>query len=153
MPIVYKLINPVNHLPYYVGYTAKSTSERLLGHCNIPVHRSTIELLNIDLLPVIEVIDEGEHVTKATEMYWIKKLSQSHALENIDGLVNYQERKNFFDLPKEIQNEINLSIEDRYRIAIELLLKEIPLSSSVPIMIRIKNLLDWASGNIPAKSL
>lgn len=144
MPIVYKLINPVNHRPYYVGFTTRSKEERLLGHCNLPVHRSTIELLKIDLLPVIEVIAEGEHVTKETEMFWIKELAIIHPLENVDGLINYQERKNFFDLPLEVQSGIKLSKEDRHRIAIELLLKEMPLSSSVPIMIRIKNLLDWA---------
>lgn len=147
MPTIYKLINPINHAPYYVGYTSKSVEERLLGHCNIPIHMSTIALLSIDLLPVIEVIEDGDHVTKVTEMYWIKKLSQQHVLENVDGLVNYQERKIFFDLPPEVQNEIQLRVEDRHRIAIELLLKEMPLSSSVPIMMRIKNILDWANAS------
>ena len=146
MPIVYKLVNPLTKEPYYVGYTVRPLIERFMQHLASPKQKTTIELLNVDILPVIEIIVEGETVDKSTELYWIQKVAKYYKLENTDGLVNYQNRKHLFELSENVINGIEMSEEDRRKIALELLIAEMPRHPSVPIMIRIANILKWATG-------
>ena len=147
MPIVYKLIDPRDNRIYYVGYTEKTIEDRLIGHLSISKHKTTIDLVANNLCPLIEVIEEGSHVTKDCEMYWIKRLSaEGSYLENIDGLVNYQNKDGIFDIPESLLNSLAITTEQRYLVAIETVLNELPLSSSVPIIIRIKTILEWALG-------
>lgn len=97
MPIIYRLINPTTNKTYYVGFTTKTIKERLLGHIIKPQSKSTIDLITAGLNPIIECIEEGEQVSKETEMYWIKRLSfEGHFLENRDGLIVYQNKDYLF---------------------------------------------------------
>jgi len=145
MPIIYKLINPLNKKPYYVGYTEEILKKRYIGHLTQSAHPTTIYLLSIDILPLIETIVSGPDVTKETEIFWIKELAKTFELENRDGLVKYQMKKTFFDVPKEVMDQVDISEADRYKIAIDLLVKEMPRDTSIPIMIRITNILKWAT--------
>lgn len=145
MPTVYKLINPLTKKTYYVGFTIKSLTERLMGHMMSPQSKTTKDLIDIGVTPIIELIEEGENVTKETEMYWIKKLSfEGHYLENRDGLIVYQNRDYIFEIPEQLLNSIEMSENDRLKSAISIVLDELPLSSNVPIIIRIKTILEWA---------
>lgn len=145
MPIVYKLISPLTQKTYYVGFTEKSLTERLIGHMVLPKSKTTKDLIDIGLVPIIELIEEGENVTKETEMYWIKKLSfEGHYLENRDGLIVYQNKDYIFQIPEQLLNFIEMGETDRPKSAISIVLDELPLASSVPIIIRIKTILEWA---------
>ncbi len=145
MPIVYKLIHPIEKRIYYVGYTEKSLNERLLGHIATSTHKTTLELVSQGLSPEIQSIEEGEHVTKDTEMYWIKRLAQEKVyLENRDGIINYQDKGYIFKIPEKLLNSIEMPIEDRYKCAIGIVLDELPMNPTVPIIQRIKVILEWA---------
>jgi len=145
MSIIYKLIDPRDNRIYYVGYTEKTLTDRLIGHLYVSIHKTTIDLVTNNLCPIIEAIEDSESVTKETEMYWIKRLSgEGVYLENKDGLVNYQNRDGLFVIPEALLNSLPISLKQRYHGAIEAVLDELPLSSSVPIIIRIKTILEWA---------
>jgi len=148
MPIVYKLIDPRDNRTYYVGYTEKDLQSRLLGHMMVSIHKTTIELISNNLCPKIEIIEDGDLVTKETEMYWIKRLaSEGVYLENRVGVVNYQNRDGIFEIPEVLLNSLSISSEQKYKSAIEVVLDELPISSSVPIVIRIRTILEWAIKN------
>lgn len=145
MPIVYKLIHPITMDVYYVGYTEKPLQERLLGHITTKKSKTTKDLVDNGLLPIIKEIESGDGVTKETETYWIQRLTnQGVYLENRDKVVNYQNRDYLFEIPSQLADNLNLSNEERYLAAINLVLDEMPLSVSVPILIRIKTILEWA---------
>jgi len=145
MPIVYKLINPNNNVVYYVGYTTQTLEQRLIGHLVHQNQKTTKDLVSNGLKPKIECIEEGETVTKETEMYWIQRFkNEGIYLENRDGVINYQNRDWITEMPVELLNTIEMPDSERYKAAIELVLSEMPLSVSVPILIRIKTILEWA---------
>ena len=145
MPTIYTLKNPINNCIYYVGYTTKRIEERLVGHLRAPKCETTKMLVNIGVSPIIEIVESGESVTTQTELYWIKKLnSEGIQLENKDGLINYQSRELIGNIPKGLLNNIDLTIEEKQRQALELILSELPLSSSTPIVLRIKTIIEWA---------
>lgn len=145
MPKVYKLINPNNNITYYVGYTEKSLQERLCGHLYEQKQKTTKDLIAKGLKPIIECIEEGDEITKDLETYWIQRLTnQGVYLENRDKVINYQNKDYLYELPTELLNTVNLTEAERYKAAINLVLEEMPLSVSVPILIRIKAILEWA---------
>ena len=144
MATVYKLISPIDNSIYYVGYTEKPLSVRLVQHLSKPIHPTTIALISVDKIPIIDIIVSGDNISKIDETFYIKKLfSEGHKLENIDQIINYQERKSLFDLPDTVKNGIIANEEDKYKCAIDLISSEMPLNSSIPIIIRIQNILDW----------
>jgi len=144
MPTVYKLISPITKQPYYVGFTIQDINVRLIGHLYQPTN-TTKKLMSIGLIPDIQAIESGEDITKQNEKEWIRKLSlEGYVLDNIDGLKNYQNRDAIFTLPNDLLNTIPLSIEDKYKTAISIALKELPETSSVPIVLRLKFILEWA---------
>lgn len=101
--------------------------------------------MSIELIPIVQAIETGDHITKQHEKEWIKKLSlEGYALDNIDGLKNYQNRDAIFTLPNELLNTIPLSIEDKYKTAINIALGELPEISNVPVVLRLKFILEWA---------
>jgi len=139
MPTVYKLINPVNETIYYVGYTTKAINIRLLGHMTHSKKLPTTELLlNSGLTPIIEIIEEGKNVTMETENYWIKKLkSEGYTLENTAN-----GRKPLLLEPRNPQAKY--IGDDKLKIALQQILDELPLSSSIPIVQRIKKIAEKA---------
>jgi hypothetical protein len=148
MPIVYKLINPVNDTIYYVGFTTQTLQQRLIGHLVNQNQKTTKDLVSSGLKPKIECIEEGEGVSMENEMYWIQRLTNEGVyLENRDGVINYQNRDWIFDMPTELLNTIEMPDYERYKAAIDLVLSEMPRSVSVPILIRIKTILEWATKN------
>lgn len=145
MPIIYQLKNPETDCIYYVGYTEKSIQERLIRHLSQQSQKTTQDLVAKGLCPIIEAIETGDNVTKETEIYWIQRIAnQGIYLENRDGLINYQNRDYIYTFPAELLNTMGLSDTERYKAAIDLVLSEMPRSISVPIMIRIKAILEWA---------
>lgn len=143
MPTVYSLKSPTNNEIYYVGYTEKTISERLIGHLASLVHETTKNLASEGLSPVIEIIEEGVNVNKITELYWIQKYhSDGHKLENRDGLVNYQSRNNAGFLDEELLKLYDLEPVERYLFALNKIKSELPLSSNIPIILRIKNIIE-----------
>ena len=143
MATVYSLTNPINGNVYYVGFTTKRIEERLLGHLAKPNTETTRMLVNIGLSPIINIIESGEIVSKETELYWIKKLNEEAVLlENKDGLINYQKRTG--NISDNLLNSIELTSEEKMRSSLEMIIKELPLSSSIPIVQRIKKLAEWA---------
>jgi len=148
MPTVYQLKNPETDCVYYVGYTEKTIQERLIGHLYEQKQKTTQDLVAKGVTPIIEPIETNDTVSKETEMYWIQRLTnQGVYLENRDGLVNYQNRDYIYNFPAELLNTMELSEAERYKAAIDLVLSEMPRSVSVPIMIRIKAILEWAVEN------
>lgn len=146
MPTIYKLINPLTNSPYYVGYTTKDAKIRLMGHLVQPT-ATTKYLIECGHKPLMEVIESGDYVTKETETHWIKLLHlKGYSLDNKDGIVVYQNRDYIFNIPGDLLNSIEMSKEERLLNAIELTLEELPLSSNVPIILRIKTILEWAIG-------
>ncbi len=144
MPTVYKLINPIDKIPYYVGFTVQDINVRLIGHLYQPT-ATTKKLMDIEIIPIIEIIETGDNITKANEKDWIKKLSlEGYNLDNIDGLKNYQNRDSLFTLPADLLNSIELSNEDKYKAAIKIALDELPETTSVPLVLRLKFILEWA---------
>lgn len=145
MPTVYQLKNPETDCIYYVGYTEKTIQERLIGHLYEQKQKTTQDLVAKGITPIIESIEISDTVSKETEMYWIQRLTnQGIYLENRDGLVNYQNRDYIYNFPAELLNTMGLSEAERYKAAIDLVLSEMPRSVSVPVMIRIKAILEWA---------
>ena len=145
MPTIYKLINPLTDKTYYVGFTTKTITERLVYHLINPISKSTIDLIAAGLKPIIEVIEEGDNVTTETEKYWIKRLDfEGHFLENRDGLIVYQNRDYIFTIPDNLLNSIDMTDNERLALSIKIVLDELPLSSNIPIVIRIKTILEWA---------
>jgi hypothetical protein len=119
-----------------------------MGHMIQPQSKSTIDILEAGLKPIIEIIDEGLHITKETELYWIKRLAfEGHFLENRDGLVVYQNKDYIFKIPDNLLNTIEMGESERLKCAISIVLDELPESSSVPIVIRIRTILEWAIRN------
>ena len=145
MPIVYSLRNPLNNKIYYVGFTVKSATERLFGHLSKQLQPTTRQLVEQGLQPIIEVIEDGADVDKITEMYHIKRLlSEGYKLENRDGVVNYQNRETLLNIPKALRDSLQLTENERLKIALKEVMNELPLSSSTPIVIRIKTIIEWA---------
>lgn len=145
MPKIYKLINPENDVTYYVGYTDKPLQQRLIGHLYSKKQKTTNDLIIKGLLPKIELIEEGEGVTKDTETYWIERFTNEGVyLENRDKVIRYQNRDYLYELPSQLIDTMQISELERYKTAIDLVLGEMPLSVSVPILIRIKAILEWA---------
>lgn len=141
MPIVYKLINPINNKIYYVGYTERKLSERLFDHLQSDPQQTTKKLLKAKLQPIMEVIEEGENVTKHTETFWIKRLhSEGIELENISDIVNLE----YLHRPSKAILSNSLTENERLRIALMEILDQLPLSSSVGIVIRIKHICETA---------
>jgi len=143
MPTVYSLKNPINNEIYYVGYTEKTISERLIGHLASLVHETTKSLAEQGLSPIIEIIEEGVNVNKVTELYWIQKYSaDGHKLENRDGLINYQSRNNAGFSDEELLKLYDLEPAEQYLFALNKIKAELPLSSNIPIVLRIKNIIE-----------
>jgi hypothetical protein len=138
MPTVYKLINPLTEQIYYVGYTTKHITVRLMGHLAINKQLPTTQLLQKkNILPIIQVIEEGDGVTMQTENYWIKKLKdEGHKLENTGP----GPQPAIF----EIRREPKYNGDNKLKMALQSILDELPLGSSIPIVQRIKNIAENA---------
>lgn len=144
MPTVYLLRNPENNNIYYVGYTIQAPSKRLLAHISSGTQITTQYLVSNNLAPIIEIIEEGEDVTKETETYYIKHYySKGHKLENIDQVFNYQAKAAQIETPLSMKDKTLTRLE-LMRTALHEILKELPLSSSIPIVKRIKNICETA---------
>lgn len=140
MNTVYSLSNPLNNNVYYVGFTTKGVIERLRWHLAVNPLPTTKFLLGKGYTPVIDILEQGDNVTIDNEKKWIQKLhNQGVVLENKDGLINYQDRGNLEFTDDEIRYLSSLSVEERYKTVIKRVLHELPLDSSIPIVIRIKN--------------
>lgn len=142
MAIVYKLINPINDVVYYVGFTKLNLLTRLGGHIREGKHPTTKMLIEREMMPSIEILEEGENVTTQTEKYWIKKLSdEGHPLENSVG---YRDGGKKYDRFQAIKNKSKSEDETRLRIALQQILDELPISPSIPIVRRIKSIAQSA---------
>lgn len=145
MAIVYQLIHPKTRSIYYVGYTERPILERLANHIVAQTQKTTRDLIEAGLMPIIEVIEEGINVTRDTETYWIQRYSaQGYYLENKDKVIKYQNRDYLYTLPTKLLNSIEFTECERYKAAIDLVLDEMPRYVSVPILMRIEALLNWA---------
>ena len=143
MPTVYKLINPIDHSIYYIGYTEFSIEERLKMHIQTKQVETTKFILNAGLLPIIEKIEEGDNISKAIEMQYIKQyLTDGHKLDNRDGVINYQKSDLEGISPKMAYDLSLLPKEDQYKAALNLILSELPLNATYPICVRIKDIID-----------
>lgn len=142
---VYSLNNPLNNSVYYVGFTTKPLIYRLNDHIAKNHLPTTKYLISKGYKPTIQVLERGEYITLADEKKWIQKLhNKGVILENRDGLINYQDRSNLEFDNDEIYYLSTLSVEKRYETVIKRVLLELPLSSSIPIVIRIKNFCESA---------
>jgi len=141
MPIIYSLIDPTKNEIYYIGYTERTIDERLKDHLRTPITNRTKILLGVKINPIIKTVEEGIHVNKQTELFWIKKLhSEGVILENQSGIVDleYLKRETKSDFSK------HLPENERLRIALIEILNELPHESSVPIVVRIKHIAENA---------
>ena len=143
MAIVYLLKNPVNDVVYYVGYTEKTLTERFVSHLHSKIQPTTKLLIASGRMPTAEIIEENPEVTRQTESYWIKRLlSEGCPLENI--LIPADKKATIANIPIELLNTLNLSDEERLRFAMDFILKELPLSPTIPIVQRIKTICEWS---------
>lgn len=144
MAYIYSLTNPLTSNVFYVGYSNKKPVIRLMAHIAQQKLKNIIELAAVDKIPVLNTLEQGDHVTTKTEKEWIVKLHGEGAkLENLEGLLSYEERGYILNAPKELLDKADCDKEDKLKACLELILKELPLSSSIPIVLRIKNICEW----------
>lgn len=145
MPVVYSLTNPLTNKPYYVGFTKLTPTKRLLGHIIQTLHPTTKMLVDNSLVPIINILEEGESVTQATETYYINKyINDGFELENksrpsLDQPLNFDSLTILLSNIKTQTGEVGV-----LKTALEMIRKELPLSSCIPIMQRIKNIVENA---------
>ena len=143
MAIVYKLINPIDNIIYYVGFTTKELSVRYNGHLRQPLPTTKI-ILDMGKKPIIGIIEEGDHVNIEIEKYYIKKIFEDGCpLENKDGLINSQSWRDDLNLTiNDIEILTTLKTEDKYIYILNRILKELPINSNIPVVIRIQNYIN-----------
>jgi len=139
MPTIYKLINPLTNEVYYIGYTERKIEERLKDHLRTPKHETTKTLIKGCYSPIIEQVETGEHITKSDELRIIKQYHKDgHKLENISGIDGFNKGLNNDD----IKYLSTLPKEEQYKIALNKILKELPLNATYPIVLRIKDIAE-----------
>src|SRR2546426_9045506 len=116
---IYKLVDPLDGLPFYVGYTA-DMEKRLQEHlataylANSPKEQRILELKSLGLRPSMEEIETVEGTAldaMKREIYWIYHLKQQGILLTNVTRTSNRARHSFY-LDKAIMDQLNQAFKD-----------------------------------------